>query len=390
MGTQPAKHWLSLARGLLEQPTAAVREDLPQAHIRAFAAARRNLILTEDPSGNLLVKSPARGAARRPPLVLVAHLDHPGFWIDGVSGKTARLTFKGYVAEPHARAGTRIHFFERGNALPAGEGELVSAAYKDKRLVSARARVLRGAAPAGGFAMWAFPGFSIRNGLIVTRCCDDLLGAAAALCTLDEIARRRPRGVALWCLFTRAEEIGFLGAIEALRHRTIPRDACVLSLECSKALPVAPQGGGVIVRVGDRTSIFDTGLSEALRQAAESVRKEHPGTFKYQRKLMDGGTCEATVFCAHGFRSSGVAVPLGNYHNQAFDGKGRAQIGPESVNAVDFVNEVQLLVQLALRPELLSRAGRKKPAWLIEREKAAPQELNSRIARRPPARKHDV
>ena len=52
------KRWLAIAEELLINPTAALREDLPKAMIRRFAAERRALSITEDPSGNLLVKYP--------------------------------------------------------------------------------------------------------------------------------------------------------------------------------------------------------------------------------------------------------------------------------------------------------------------------------------------
>src|SRR5205823_7835023 len=129
-----------------------------------------------------------------------------------------------------------------------------------------------------------------------------------------------------------------------IRLGTVPSGASVLSLECSKALVNAPQGDGVIVRVGDRMTIFAPALSESLRVAAERSGVRH------QRKLMDGGACEATVFCAAGFRASGLAVPLGNYHNASDAGRG---IAPETVLADDWLAEVQLLVALAEDPSLL-------------------------------------
>ncbi|MCY3020965.1 MAG: hypothetical protein NTW87_18265 [Planctomycetota bacterium] len=368
-----ASRWLAIARRLLEQPTAPVKEQLPQAFVRRFARAHAALALTEDPAGNLLVKYPARGRPKCPPLVLVAHMDHPGFWIEDVAAGTASLLFKGGVGAGHARKGTRVRFFQTGRSAPTGAGKLVKVTEENGRLARATARITQGVARPNGFAMWDFPAFSIVNGLIVTRACDDVLGSAAALCALDEIARRRPRGVALWGLFTRAEEIGFMGALEAVRHRLVPKGARVLSLECSKAAGIAPQGEGVVVRVGDRASIFDPGLSEALRQAAERARQEHPD-LKYQRKLMDGGSCEATVFCAYGYRASGLAVPLGNYHNQALV-NGRPAIGPETVNVHDFLCEVQLLVELALHPELLGQTRGGIPDWLQERAADARREL---------------
>jgi endoglucanase len=283
------------------------------------------------------------------------------------------LIFKGGVGVEHAKPGTRLRFFTTASAAPTGSGELIDAIGKDKRLESANAKLLDGVAIPDGFAMWDFPGFSMAENKIVTRCCDDLLGAAAALCTLDIVASQKLKTAPLWCLFTRAEEIGFMGAFEALRHKTIPKKACVLSLECSKAFPHTPQGGGVIVRVGDRTSIFDPQLTDALCKAAEAVKKSD-ANFKFQRRLMDGGTCEASVFCAYGFRSSGLALPLGNYHNQGFSADGKPEIGPENVHADDFLAEVQLLTELAQHPEWLVEST-KLPEWVTKRAAEAKKAL---------------
>ncbi|HYF48536.1 MAG TPA: hypothetical protein VEJ63_03985 [Planctomycetota bacterium] len=375
MSNAGLKEWLKIAESLLSMPTAALREDLPKQVIREFVKKRPGLDLHEDASGNLLVTYPARKRVSAPPLVMVAHLDHPGFWVDQIEPSgVVRLAFKGFVSEPHAIDGSGVAFFEDGNAEPIGRGKIFAAKYEKARLVSSNARVTRGRAAPHGYAMWDFPGFSIAHGKVVARCCDDLLGAAAALCVLHEIARAKPQGVAVWGLFTRAEEVGFLGALEAIRHNLLPRRARVLSLECSKALVSAPQGEGVIVRVGDRASIFDPLITEALRLAAQGVQKRDK-RFKFQRKLMDGGSCEATAFCAFGYSSSGLAVPLGNYHNQAFDKKGKPCIGPESVVIDDFRCEVELLVELALHPELLDPRRCKKPAWLGERIRLARKAL---------------
>ena len=344
------KRWLRIARGLLECPTATFLEHLPAAHVRAFAERRAGLALEEDRSGNLLVKYPARSRSKSPPLVLMAHLDHPGFHVDSVAGEEARLVFKGGVRIAHARPGTRLQFFRVGRRRPVGSGRLISASGRGGRgagfLATARARITSGRTAPGDFTMWNFPGYSERGDRIVSRCLDDLLGASAALAVLDDLARTRPRGVRVWGFFTRAEEVGFLGALAGIRARTLPRDARVLSLEASRALPHAPQRGGVIVRVGDARSLFDPRLMGVLHDAAKTLAAEDP-TFRFQRRLMDGGSCEATPYCASGWRSGGLAVPLGNYHNMAGLDGGRKRIGPEHVAMADYFHEIRLLRRLA-------------------------------------------
>lgn len=364
---------LALAGKFLQCPTAPRFEDLPKAFIRRFVAARPALACTEDAAGNLLVRYPARGVRRRP-LVLVAHMDHPGFRVTSVAGQAIGLQFQGGVYLPHARVGQRIALFRRGRMKPLGTARLTGVTFERNRLKTAAAQLLSGRAAGADFAMWDFPSFQLRGGRVVTRNCDDSMGCVAALCALDEIARRRPAGVSLQVLFTRAEELGFLGAIEAIRLRTVPKDAVVISLEASKALPEAPQGGGVIVRVGDRESTFDPTVTLALQAAAKEVAVREPA-FRWQRRLMDGGACEATPFCLAGYRASGLALPLGNYHNMSFGAGGRPDIGPEHILVRDLLDEVRLLVAFALRGERLLEPDPVLRDWLANFAKKAQQAL---------------
>jgi len=367
--------WLDLAQGLLECPTAPLMEECPARFILDFAAQRPSLALKRDASGNIYLGYPHKVLTCPDPLVLVAHLDHPGFHVTATNRREARLTFQGGVGLAHAVVGTPVRFFKRGASKATGHGHLISSAGTLDHLQSARAKIDAGETEAGSYAMWDLPAYSLRDGRILTRCCDDLLGAAAALCVLDDLHRRKPRGAQVWALFTRAEEIGFYGALMAVKQRAIPKAARVISLECSQALPHAPQGAGVIVRVGDRASLFDATLTEALRQACEQIRSVDAG-FRYQRRLMDGGTCEATAFCSAGYRASGLALPLGNYHNQAFARK-KPCIGPEHVLATDFEAEVRLLIQLAGYGSKLSHLEAATSRMLAERARKAEHELRA-------------
>ena len=374
-GADEADRWLGTARGLLDQPTAPAHEALPLAYVRSFVEERPHLRVTEDPAGNLLVLA-AGVPTGVPPVVFVAHLDHPAFVVDAAGAGVARLTFRGGVRAAHVRPGEEVRFFADGEAAPVGAGRLTEVGESGGRLTGGAAEVTSGEAVAGGFATWAFPGFVLQDGVITTRCCDDLLGAAAVLCALDG-AGRNEEAPAVAGLFTRAEEVGFLGAMEAIRHRSVPRSAAVVSVECSKALADAPQGAGPIVRVGDARSTFDPGLTEALRQVAEGLRAADPA-FAYQRKLMDGGTCEATAFAAAGYRASGLALPLGGYHNMAEGPGGEPSIGPETVRVDDFCALVRLLGELARHPCALARPSRRRPAWFAQLARTARAELSRR------------
>ena len=385
--TTAEKRWVRIAEGILEQPCATCLEHAPANWIRAFAARRKNLRLEEDRYGNLLVKAPARGKPSTPPLVLVAHLDHPGFVVDSVEGDTAKLSFRGGVRLRHAKQGTRLEFFRPGQRKPIGRGVLKTASSRGARragmLGSGTARITSGKAETGGFTMWAFPGFSIRGGNFVSRCLDDLLGAAAALAVLDEMNRKRPRGANVWGYFTRAEEVGFLGTLAGIRARALPKNARVLSLETSSVLPHVKQGDGVIVRVGDAMSLFDPQLMGVLHKAAVELAAEDR-SFSFQRRLMDGGACEATAFCAAGYRSGGLALPLGNYHNMKGLHGGPVGIGPETVRVGDYLSEVKLLLRLAERSPRLPALEKETAAWMAEATKKAHRTLTDAPLPAPP------
>ncbi len=92
--------------------------------------------------------------------------------------------------------------------------------------------------------------------------CDDLAGCAAALGWLDR-ARTDPGRRHFGVLFTRAEEVGFIGAIHASKSGSIPREARLLSIEASRASAEAPIGGGPVVRVGDASTVFDREIDQS-------------------------------------------------------------------------------------------------------------------------------
>jgi endoglucanase len=355
---------LDLVDELLALPTAPLVEDLPARFVLDRAVGVPGLDAGRDAAGNVVLRAGGSGGGR-PPLVLVAHLDHPAFAIDAVEDGRATLTFRGGVRDGVARAGAPLLFFHPGEHEPAGKGRLRVPKEADGRLRGGTALVDAGEAPEGGFAVWGFPGVRVRPKTIEARACDDLLGAAAVVLAL-EAAAGDGSGPPVLGLLTRAEEVGLLGAVEAARIGTVPEGSLVLSLECSKALADAPQGGGVVIRVGDRASIFDPALTAALVQRASSV-----DGLQWQRKLMDGGVCEASAFGGAGWRTSGLALPLANYHNTADDGSGLA---PESVLVEDFLAEVRLLEALVAEP-LEPADGR--PRWLEERAREAQEALGA-------------
>lgn len=327
---------LALLQALCATPTAPYVEHRVAAFVRRFVADRPSLRLREDAAGNLLIE-PA-GAKRSRRFVFVAHMDHPGL----IAGPTRRgvmdAQFRGGV-RGELLPGVAVRFFTDAGEVP---GTVLAVRELNQRGMARRLSVrMGGAAPRGSPGMFDVGGPVVRGHEFHCRVCDDLAGAAAALAMIEQVARARPP-VAV--LLTRAEEDGFVGALDAVvRPDLLRRDDCLISIECSAEQPYAPQGRGVVVRVGDFSSVFDSDLTDHLARTAAALAKRDAGFF-WQRCLMPGGTCEATVFDAWGYRAAAVCVPLRNYHNMD---RARGRIAAEMIDLRDWNALVRLLVAAA-------------------------------------------
>jgi endoglucanase len=326
---------------LCSVPTAPFAEQRVVQYVEAFVRRRKKLKLSRDATGNLLLELPGTGDAKLPRWVFTAHMDHPGFVArEMIEPGLLDAHFRGYVL-PEFFVGQSVRFF-----TDAGEtvGNVVDVTVGEDRKVptSARLRVKR-AVPAGAIGMWDQGAGRTKGGKFYSRVCDDLAGAAAALAMLDELHRRPPASTVA-VLLTRAEEEGFIGAIAAsIKPRLLRKTDRLVAIECSVEQPYAPQGGGVIIRTGDRTSIFNSDLTYFIAQQADALAKADKA-FRSQRALMPGGTCEATVYDAYGFLAASLCVPLGNYHNMD---KAAGKIGPEYIHTNDWTSMVRLFVQIA-------------------------------------------
>lgn len=339
-------------RRLLPVPTAPYGEDLVAAEIRALCAeaSRRSRHgpwrVRADAAGNLVVRVPG-AAGGRPALAFQAHMDHPAFLGEGPADRRGRLPAAFYGGHPPERlpgGAVRVTPLAGGAAARARVRE---AGPKDPKTgrVPAVLELADGPPPDGPWiATWDLP-LRLTATRVQNAVCDNLASCATILAGLDLAARQGlPRPVLAY--FTRCEENGFVGCLEGIRLGTFPRTVPVLTLECSPRLTPDQPGKGPIVRVGDRMSIYDPGVVAGLEDAARTLARRVPG-FAWQRKLMDGGACEATAFCAHGYRAAGLAVALAGYHNVPDDRRRRGQV-PEAIHRRDQENLVLWVSTLAL------------------------------------------
>lgn len=368
---------LDLALQLTQIPTAAGREQRVVRWLKRWFQARPELEIAEDGAGNLTVSM--RGAAgARPPVYFTAHLDHPAFVVERmVAPTTLELSFRGGVMDDYFKD-ARVQLWPRteddsasGLAPPIGgvligpspSGGSGGGGYNKHYLCeldSAHDDITL-----GDVATWEVGPGAIEDGLIKTTVCDDLVALAAALCAFDRLRVMRAAGERtedVRLLLTRAEEIGFIGAIAACRLGTIPAGARLIALENSRSFAESPIGGGPIVRVGDRLSVFSPTLTASVAQRAEEIagapatptaqqKADAAPKWRWQRKLMAGGACEATVYCAYGHDSTCVCLPLGNYHNmadldavQAGTNTTPARVDREFVSVADYHGLVDLLI----------------------------------------------
>jgi putative aminopeptidase FrvX len=334
-------------KDLLALPTAPFAERAVMDHLERACRSLAGVKVAYDRHGNLMAHY--RHAPRtKVPLAFVAHTDHPGFIaLEMVDRRTVRAAFRGGV-KPEYFPGTRVRFWT-GNRWIRARVLQLSKATRVKDVVGwmwkpeeALLRVTRPVAPQSP-GMWDLPEPALKGDLVTARGCDDIAGSAAMLTLLQRLSRKRARAE-VYCLFTRAEEVGFVGAIAAARARTIPRHVPVLSIETSSVLPNAPQGAGPILRVGDRAAVFSPGLTAFCERVARSLA-ERRKSFIYQRKLMDGGICEAVPFIVYGHAASGICLALGNYHNMD---KRREKIASESISLSDWRGMVDLFEALVV------------------------------------------
>lgn len=354
MNTALHRQWLMELTSL---PTAAGREDQVIHWIERWAKARKDCKLSRDRHGNLVIQSAtAKSAAKRPPIYFTAHLDHPAFVVkEIVNDRELIADFRGGVEASYFKDATVMLARTVGGAHPA-RGRITSLTLPipgktlDKSVLVRFAKAHH--ASPGDVLTWHLKPTSIRGDRVKAPACDDLAGVAAALAAFDRIHSkpRRSRHASppapdVRLLLTRCEEVGFIGAIGACKAKTMERHALVIALENSKSFAESPIGGGPIVRVGDRTSTFDPDLTYRIGMVAQALAQEDK-SFQWQRKLMTGGTCEASAYQSFGHIATCLCLPLGNYHNM---NEKTQKIDHEIISLSDYDNLIKLLAAIGQR-----------------------------------------
>lgn len=321
---------------LVSTPTTSFHEHGVMKAIGA-ECEKHALTLKPDAFGNLLLHY--RKGQPKVSFAFVSHMDHPGLEIEGpVYGSTGlyKAAFLGGLPMPKPWFSGETHVVIHGAAKPlkASVIDCTSEADGVKLTVKSESALTKGM-----FGVLDLPDYERSGDNAITRAADDLAGCAAILSAFKQVAELNLEAD-MYCLFTRAEEVGLVGATLAAQHKVLPEQTIVVSVETSRSLPGATIGDGPAIRVGDRRSTFTNAAERYLRDARDRLLSRTPA-MKIQRQLMSGGTCEATAFQAFGYQCTGLAIPLGNYHN----------VSPENTPAPEYVSlsDVQTCIEMIIQ-----------------------------------------
>lgn len=313
----------SILKKILSQPTAPFREHWVIEALESILKEHK-VPFFRDPSQNLIVGAPNLKALKKltktksaePLRIAIAHMDHPGFhatkWLDD-----SRFEFQWHGGSPFEHlVGAKVWLRDDENEIGSGVIESVTLHSHgrsiDKGVVKVENLKTKSQKLYGGF-VFREP-YWIEDSKIYTQVADDLIGCFAIVSTFLSSKKKTP----FIGLITRAEEVGFIGAIahfELGLYKKAKRPVVAISLETSRQLPNAEIGKGPIVRLGDRKSVFHSAYTNLLSELAQKLL---PG--KHQRRIMDGGSCEGTAATSYGIPTIAMSIPLGNYHNQSLEG----------------------------------------------------------------------
>ena len=343
---------LELLCGLGSCPATPFFEGLPAQYITE-ALRWAGVDYRLDEFGNIVAHVPAATDSSGPPIAFVAHMDHPGFEVVEIEGTGAVAKAMGSVPAASltksvlvfvlAPDGTRIPGVTEPHEDTVDPNDRTS-----DRLVRVRLGVpieLEPPLP----VVFDLADFELDGSTIRMRAVDDLAGCAAILTLLERVACDGA-ATEVYGVFTRAEEGGLFGARLMAEAETLPKETVIVSVESSAVIPGVEQGAGPVIRTGDALTTFDSEAERLLTAAVASIRRREP-EFKVQRQLMSGGVCEATAFSSAGYTVTGVAFPLGNYHNATTtipDPEGG--VAEEYIRVSDFLGGVELLAEAAMQP----------------------------------------
>ena len=374
---QSDKRALELLEGLGGRPATPFFEDGP-ARYAAAVLDRAGVPHQRDDFGNIVAHLQRGGESGEPPIAFVAHMDHPGFEVVEIDGRRALARAAGGIPAASLVRPTPVQVITPGGRVRGmtarHEATVDPADRRAPRMVWLELESSIGHDPPLP-AVFDLPDFELDGGTIRMRALDDLAGCAAILAALERLAGGDTDAVDIYGVLTRAEEEGLLGARLMAEAGTLPTDTIVVSVESSAVIPGVAQGAGPVIRTGDAAYTFDAEAEQVLTAASERLTRDNP-EFRVQRQLMSGGVCEATAFAVNGYRATGLAFPLGNYHNATTSiGDADGGVDAEYIEVSDFLGGVDLIAEAAAG---VSRRGETRTLRWVKQARV-PDEVRKRL-----------
>ena len=362
------KRALDILRLLGECPATSFHEGLVSRRIVDILDASK-IDYRVDMYGNIIARVDGNLEAESEslPIAFVAHMDHPGFEVVRYEEELPIATSLGGVPLASITKGANAFYFdEKGNRfkcelepIPGDQNELL-----------VKSSVLP---PVGAPIVFALDDFSISEDILRMRAMDDLAGCAAIIASLEEL-KNNPSASEVYGVFTRAEEVGLIGARLLSLEKTLPQNTFVVSVETSSIIPGVTQGEGPVIRTGDASYTFNSEAEQILIMGREAI-KSSDSDYKCQRQLMSAGSCEASAFAVNGYRTTGIAFPLGNWHNATTTIRDpNGGVGDEYISVYDFIGGVRLIESSA------RNVATRNNSPLPSRYRTVPEEQKMRLA----------
>ena len=279
-------------------------------------------------------------------LVFISHMDHPGFEIvENIEKNIYKAKCLGGLPRHSEMNNTNVITFNsenqiRGKILPtdAIKEKKSNDRWLDSKYVFIELDEKVNKIPTP--VVFSLPDPIISEDHLIVPVADDLAGCALILESL-KILNKNKNKYSFRVIFSRAEEVGLYGARLIAKSGRIPKESIIISVETSSELPGANSGNGPIIRTGDRISTFDNLGEIILLSSAKSLLKNDK-SFKFQRQLMSSGGCEASAFLSFGYKVTGIALPLINWHNCNPEGN----VESEKISILDYENALKIMTNL--------------------------------------------
>jgi len=337
---------LSVFLELSNIPTTSFYENLISDFVKS-KLKEFNLEYFEDKWGNIEVVLEGETDNE---IVYISHMDHPGFEIiEKMGNNLYKAKTLGGLPKLCDSKNSKIKVINGHDTI---KGKLISLdeensdqfrfntsdRWLNKEFVLIQADINNLCLPLP--AVFDLPNSKIQDNQIITPVADDLAGCSLILETLN-ILKNTKINYSIRAIFSRAEEVGLLGARLIAKSNRISKKSIIVSIETSSELPGAVSGSGPIIRTGDRASTFDNSGEIILLSSVKELVKEN-SEFKFQRQLMSLGGCEATAFSAFGYKVTGISLPLISWHNANEEGN----VESERISITDYQNALNIMTKV--------------------------------------------